>query len=302
MTNMADKIKGCLFGVACGDALGATLEFMSREEIRKKYGRLTELTGGGHWRLKPGEVTDDTKMTVAVARGIVSNPVDPIPCIREEFIKWFQTDPPDIGTTTKIALNLLTEGLTWEETAGRVMEIRGEHAAGNGSLMRTAPVALAYLDEQLIRDRARKQSMLTHPHPDALFACELYCLILREILTGSGINSAIWSMLEREDREDTYHGFLQNAGESEIDSGGYVVSTLRTSLWCLLRTSNFEEAVVKAVNFGDDADTCGAVTGGLAGAYYGYKGIPDRWKKAIVCRDELSQLAQELYRIRSKKA
>ena len=141
--DLLGKIKGGLYGVAIGDALGGTTEFMSVREIQARYGYLTEIIGGGVWRLEPGEVTDDTMMTLCVAEGILENPRDPLDAIGVQFMHWYQTRPKDIGNTIRHTFENV-EG-NWFEAA-YVTHIELGQSAGNGSLMRCLPVALAYTD------------------------------------------------------------------------------------------------------------------------------------------------------------
>jgi len=157
-----ERILGGLFGVACGDALGGTLEFMSKDEIKRKYGYLKDIIGGGCWDLKPGEVTDDTMMTIAVAEGILDNPENPIDDIGKHFIEWYDSKPRDIGNIIRIALGQYKRSNDWMKTAYYAHQVTGGKSAGNGSLMRCLPVALYYYDVEKMLEITASQSVLTH--------------------------------------------------------------------------------------------------------------------------------------------
>src|SRR3954453_16854772 len=140
---MLNKMKGALFGLAIGDALGGTTEFLTKEEIKNKYGKVGEIMGGGVWKLEKGETTDDTAMTLAVARGIIKNPQNPIEAIGEEFFNWYAQRPKDVGIIISTVLS--TFNGNWFDTAKKAhYQYLNELSAGNGSLMRCLPIALAY--------------------------------------------------------------------------------------------------------------------------------------------------------------
>lgn len=135
-----ERILGGFFGVACGDALGGTLEFMSRDEIERKYGYLKDIIGGGCWNLVPGEVTDDTMMTIAVAEGIIDNPENPAEDIGKHFIKWYESKPKDIGNIIRITLGEYKRSNDWTKAAYYAHQATGGMSAGNALLMRCLPV------------------------------------------------------------------------------------------------------------------------------------------------------------------
>lgn len=290
--NISERIKGALLGVAIGDALGGTAEFLSSPEIVSKYGVLKDIVGGGHWNLQPGEVTDDTYMTLAVAKGIIEAPSDPAEAIAKYFLQWYHTKPKDIGITCRLALQegQKTSARTKEEwfaAARNAHQINKGRSAGNGSLMRTVPVALAYFqEEQKMLEIARDQSLITHLDSLASDCTMFYCQIMRMILLGTELKTAIMKMIKM-----APCAINLNRQVSEMKTTGYVVDTLESALICACRTDSFEEAVVMAANLGGDADTIAAVTGGLAGSYYGYMNIPERWLTKIILKDELLSAA-----------
>jgi len=304
------KVKGALLGVAVGDALGATLEFMTRDEIQRRYGIHKEIIGQGYWRLAAGDVTDDTDMTVAVARGILTDPANPLEHIARNFADWAKSDPQDIG---KICSLVLQEGIKrgavneaeWLEVAEYAHYQSGGRSGGNGSLMRTIPVALAYCgDRERMLDIALRQSALTHYDPLAGRCVMLYCDLVRNILLGRDLKTAIIELCGK-----GWHGsadmpvFEDNSAglklrydlqQENIRTTGYVLHTLEAALNCAYQTGSFEEALIMAVNLGGDTDTIGAVTGGLAGAFYGLEAIPERWLAKLRVKDELLDLAERL--------
>jgi len=282
------RSRAVLLGGAVGDALGAPLEFMTAGEIATKYGRLAEMAGGGWLRLKPGQVTDDTEMTLCVARGITRAGCWDLPAIAGEFARWLQSKPIDIGDTCRRGIrNFMLRGLL--ETG------LNEWDAGNGALMRMGPVALFTTgNDGLLQRCTVEQAHITHNNPVSDAACITYGRMVQLALLGGSRNR-----LRREAdslvaafptfRFDPYPGLAT----------GYVVDTLQTVCHYFFRSRSFEECVVSTVNQGGDADTTGAIAGGLAGAYYGLEEIPRRWLKKLDKRLllELDELALKLVQL-----
>lgn len=285
-----ERILGGLFGVACGDALGGTLEFMSEDEIQRKHGYLKDIIGGGCWDLEPGEVTDDTMMTIAVAEGILDNPENPIEDIGNHFIGWYDSSPKDIGNIIRIALSEYKRSNDWTKTAYYAHQTTGGKSAGNGSLMRCLPVALYYSDVKKMLEITASQSLLTHYDRKATDACQFYNLLVYDYLNGKPKVPAIREHIDNYPEYKKVFLMLKN----ELEPSGYVFDTLICALWCFVNTSSFEEAVCEAANLGGDADTVAAITGGLAGVYYGYDAIPDRWKEKILVKDQLVSIAKRI--------
>lgn len=298
MKDILARVRGSLVGVGIGDALGATLEFMTKDEIKHIYGLHTELLGGGYWDLSPGEVTDDTAMTIAVAQGILADSTNPVLSIANNFTQWLKTKPKDIGKICKIVLeegtkkgtSLETEWLAIAENA----HIRsGQRSAGNGSLMRTIPLVLGYFrDRDLMISLAQRVSALTHFDNIVENCIMYYCDIVRTVLLGGNLHTVL---LQAEQKAPFVLDLLTPV--EQLNASGYVVNTLQTALTCAYQSHSFEEALVKAVNLGGDTDTIGAVTGGLVGAYYGDYSIPPRWIERLEVKDELLLLAENLYKV-----
>lgn len=273
-----DVARGALYGVAVADALGATLEFMSAAEIARRYGTLREIVGGGWLALRPGQVTDDTEMTLAVAEGIAEQPDAPVEAVGRRFIEWLDTQPRDVGRTCAVALNYARRR-GWADAARFAHDDLGGRSAGNGSLMRSAYPGLWYADRAQALRVAVELSRMTHYDPLASEACKLY-------------TAAIWDMARggvpaRQALKAAFGGTRYQAalaGQARLDPTGFVVDTLNCALDAVACTSSLEDAIVRAVNLGGDADTVGAVAGGLAGAMYGYDSIPTRWREALDVR------------------
>jgi len=293
-----EQFAGCMLGLACGDALGATLEFLSRDEIRARYGQLRDIIGGGWLRLAPGEVTDDTQMATCIAESVIATGTVDADDIARRFVDWLHSEPPDIGTTTRRALMYLNRGLSWQEAGERTYREAGGQGIGNAGVMRCAPVGLFRCNDldRLIAD-TRLSSAITHADPLAQWAAAAVNVALRELL----LNGQQPDFLERVAAVIEERAVAQAVrvvpllAADEVRSTGYALHTMQTALWCLTHHPTFEEAVIAAVNFGDDADTSGAVTGALAGAREGSGAIPARWLAILQPRDALRALAQGLH-------
>lgn len=285
-----ERILGGFFGVACGDAMGGTLEFMSKDDIKRKYGYLKDIIGGGCWDLKPGEVTDDTMMTIAVAEGIMDNPENPIEDIGKHFIEWYDNKPKDIGNIIRIALDEYKRSNDWMKTGYYAHQATGGMSAGNGSLMRCLPVALYYNDVKKMLEITASQSMLTHYDKKATDANQFYNLLVYNYLNDKPKVPAIKKHIEKYPEYEQVFKLLKE----ELKPTGYVFDTLICALWCFINTSTFEDAVCEAVNLGGDADTIAAITGGMAGVYYGYDAIPKRWKEKILIFEQLTSIAKRI--------
>ncbi|GIO61627.1 ADP-ribosylglycohydrolase family protein [Paenibacillus cineris] len=287
---MLDRLKGGLFGVAVGDALGGTTEFMSVREVKAQYGYLTEIIGGGVWQLEPGEVTDDTMMTLCVAEGILENPAEPLEAIGRYFLEWYQSRPKDIGNIIRHVFEKY-EG-DWLEAAFIAHADMGQ-SGGNGSLMRCLPAALAYNDPAEVERVTIMQSRMTHYDPRCAEACVIYNRIADRLLQGEDLSEAILAEIKGSE----YEGMVED--EPDCPPSGFVVHTFRWVLHILLHASDFSDAVQRAANLGGDSDTIGAIVGGLAGIYYGYEGIPAKYAEAILIKDRLNRVISQLYALRT---
>jgi ADP-ribosyl-[dinitrogen reductase] hydrolase len=322
-----------MVGLACGDALGAPAEFLSKEDLVTRFGRLTEMVGGGHFtRWRPGEWTDDTGMTLCVAEGILEAPDDPVTEIGDRFLEW-RTSAKDVGTTIGAALDSfrgLEQQLSgagdigdWSRAAASTQQARNGKAAGNGSLMRTLPVALAYSDRSRLRLQSAHISAMTHWDPQAEAGCLAYCFWMLEILEGADIATA-WhrALSATRDRAaegagpanvpgltpipDYFWDRLETAHSREYEElqptgyAGYVLDCLEAAVWCAVNNESAEAAIVDAVNLAGEADTIAAVTGGIVGAFYGFEALPHRWLEVLEQRDRLETAGRELTELRHR--
>jgi ADP-ribosyl-[dinitrogen reductase] hydrolase len=253
-------------GFAIGDALGATVEFMTKSEIAAQYGVHREIVGGGWLKLKPGQVTDDTQMALALGRSIIRKGGLDARDVCEEFAAWLKTRPADVGNTCR-------RGIRRYIVHGSVEGSFSEGDAGNGAAMRILPVALATLGEPAkVEAWTLAQARATHHHPLSDDACLALVRMTHGLLQGQG-KEAVRKLSDelagkhRAFRFETYPG----------QSSGFIVDTMQTVLHHYLGANSFAECVVRTVNQGGDADTTGALAGMLAGAAFGLDAIPPRW-------------------------
>lgn len=289
---LIERATGAFLGLAVGDALGTPLEFSSRDSLPRQ----TEMTGGGPFRLEPGQWTDDTAMALALADSLVRRGgLDP-GHLMTRFIAWWRHGLYsctgacfDIGTLTAEALDRF-------EASGEVFAgALHERSAGNGSLMRLAPAVLATLDDPDALDRvARDQGRTTHGAPQAIDACAFFAALLREAILGLADPLAPRRFEGHETIAAIAAGGWRGKPRAAIRSSGYVVDTLEAALWAVGSTGSFEEALILAVNLADDADTVGAVTGQLAGAIYGARAIPERWLAPLAWRETIAAASRAL--------
>lgn len=273
-----DRMMGCAVGAAVGDALGMPLEF---GPPRPPDALVYDMQPG---RIPAGQFTDDTEMALALAESLLAHrPLDPEDLARR-FVAWYRTGPPDIGIHTRTVLRQVQAGGGWREAA-RIAQRQNPGSAGNGSLMRCWPVALAWWEDpqQLVAD-SRLQSEVTHPHPECLEACAWVNMLIYHLLHGRLPGDALAAALYDLPLSENLGRVVDDAPRlprSLLANSGWVRHTLQSAIWGLMTTDSFEHAVVQVVNLGNDADTAGAVVGALAGAAYGFSAIPARWKAVV---------------------
>ena len=273
-----DRALGAYLGLAIGDALGATVEFMTPREIAQRFaaqgGVHRHIIGGGWLELAPGQVTDDTTMSLALGQALLDGqrlgrPFDTV-LIAEAFLAWWRGRPVDCGNTCR-------RGILRYRHDGSLSGPVNDADGGNGALMRNLPVALATLGDDALFDRvALAQARITHHHPLSDAAVLGIGHLLRGLLAGTGPDRArarvdAWVAAHPGFRFSPYPG----------RAGGYVVDTVQTVLHCFTAHTDFEPAVVAAVNQGDDADTTGALVGMLAGARCGAAALPAHWLRRL---------------------
>ncbi len=270
---LLDRAVAAYVGLAIGDALGATVEFMTPGEIRAQYGLHEDIRGGGWLRLKAGHVTDDTTMSLALGESILAAGGVHAKAAADAFDAWMRGKPVDIGNTVRRNL------ITYRQT-GRPEAPPSEHDAGNGAAMRVLPVALATYGQSAEQVVAASQAQAHVTHHNALSdaACEMLIFAVHDLLQGKNSNQ-----VEREQiapRVAAQPLFAYDHKRCDNPSG-YVVDTLRAVFQAFFATETFEDCLVDVVNRGGDADTTGAIAGMLAGARYGMAGIPARWLRAL---------------------
>lgn len=307
--DFSEKIKAALFGVAVGDAVGVPVEFKSREDIRQRPVR--DMIGYGTYNLPPGTFSDDSSMTFCLAEALAGE--FSLDVLAQNFIQWryhnYWTplgEVFDIGIATRQAIERLRKGEQPDLAGG--MEVSSN---GNGSLMRILPL-LFYVWDKPIAERyelTRQVSSLTHAHVRSVIACFYYLEFARRILMGEE-KRAIYRQLQAEvgdfllsigivpEERAVFDRLLRENIEQQLESNifgsGYVLHTLEASVWCLLTKDNYRDAVLKAVNLGEDTDTTGAVTGGLAGLLYGFENIPRSWVQQMARRHDIEDLAKRM--------
>jgi ADP-ribosylglycohydrolase len=291
------RIRGSLLGLACGDALGAALEFKSPGTFEP----IDDMVGGGILGLGPGEWTDDTSMALCLADSLTSChgfDADDQMC---RYVRWSRDGYMGVnGSCVDIGIQT-RQHLSEFERAGRVGTLRVDpEQAGNGSIMRLAPVPLAYRgDMERAIEFSGRSSATTHPAPRTVDACR-YLGALIAAAAGETPKMELldesfwrWGKLHPE-VEEIARGSFKRKDPPEIRGAGYVISSLEAALWALHGSESFRDGALLAVNLGDDADTTGAVYGQLAGAIYGEDGIPAEWRSGLASHDMIRSLADQL--------
>lgn len=266
------RLRDAVYGLAVADAVGVPAEFKKRGSFL-----ITDMVGYGMYNQPAGTWSDDTSMTLATCNAIREYKCLDIGAIRKAFECWlfqgaFTPDGVvfDCGGTTSTAI-YHGHGCFDQESNG------------NGSLMRIIPLAFLDVTDEEIQD----VSAITHGHEISKRACVIYVRLAQKLLSGDSIMAAVQNLDEQSpfDRLST----IERLTEIEIRSSGYVVDTLEAALWCLVKTTNYKDCILKAVNLGYDTDTVAAVAGGLAGIIYGFEGIPGEWIETLRAKELIEQ-------------
>nr|WP_209262499.1 ADP-ribosylglycohydrolase family protein [Thiorhodococcus minor] len=306
MPTPVDRYRGALTGLAVGDALGVTLEFTQPGGFEP----IADMVGGGPFGLAPGHWTDDTSMALCLAESLIEcQGLDAADQMRRylrwrDHGHWSSTGRCfDIGNTVAAALR------RFEATGDPYAGSEAPRTAGNGSLMRLAPIPLAFAREPVEAVRcARSMSRTTHGAAEAVDACRYMTALMVGALEGRSKDALLspyfapqgvdWTAYPLGGQIDPIAaGRFKERQPPEIRGTGYVAQSLEAALWAFYSAEDFEAGALKAVNLGEDADTTGAIYGQLAGAYYGISAIPERWRGLIVRADEIVQIADELARL-----
>ncbi len=275
-------------GLAVGDALGATVEFMTPREIQAQYKVHRDIVGAGWLNLKTGAVTDDTQMSLSLGRAILkAGFVDPL-TIAQYFSDWMASKPVDIGNTVR-------RGIVRFRQKGQTQVPLNEYDGGNGACMRTLPIAFCSFGQcdELVGEKARLQSHITHNNPLSDAGTLAVIKMVQLCLSGQGTVLGLKTIAN--DLVATHPQFCFDRKRQENPSG-FIVDTLKAVFQSLFDTDNFEDCLIDVVNRGGDADTTGAIAGMIAGAFYGAPAIPKRWLKKMdqkvlaECEDQARQL------------
>jgi ADP-ribosylglycohydrolase len=299
-----DRFRGCLLGLACGDALGTTLEFTRPGGFEP----ISDMVGGGPFRLAAGQWTDDTSMALCLAESLVEKKSFDARDQMERYVRWRSEGYLsstgtcfDIGGATARALH------RFEVTGDPYSGSTDEETAGNGSLMRLAPVAMAFAGAPpRAVEMAAASSRTTHGATECVDACRYMAALLAAALAGVRKEALLadrcapaadlWARQPLAARVDAVAaGSFISKNPPEIRGAGYVVESLEAALWAFDRGTSFRECCLLAVNLGNDADTTGAICGQLAGAYCGEQGIPEEWRERVVMNEKIVALADGLY-------
>ncbi len=307
---MKDKFLGGLIGLAAGDALGTTVEF----ERRGDFPPLTDIVGGGPFDLLPGQWTDDTSMALCLAQSLVDkkefDPKDQL----KKYLNWYQNGYMsstgkcfDIGITTSKALREFSKEGTLERPDN-------PYEAGNGSLMRLVPVSLFYsssLEEAM--NKSALSSKTTHGSQEAADACRFFAFLIYNCINNPKSTKEellnLYSIEKWNEKFEPLSSKIESIADrvyfqkemKNINSSGYVVTSLEAALWSFYTTNSFKEGALKAANLGDDADTVAAIYGQIAGVFYGYQGIPEEWRNKLYNLTLIESLANQLYDLRYKE-
>lgn len=304
--SLKDRFRGCLIGLAVGDALGVPIEFMHPGTFEP----VTDFRSGGPHGLEAGEWSDDTSLTLCLAESLIEkkefDPADQL----ERYMRWYREGHLsitgscfDIGNTTREAIH------KFEETGKHYCGPKDEYSCGNGSLMRLAPVPMFYHRDPIKAiEKSGDSSRTTHGHQKVIDACKYMGGIICGAVNGVSkeeLLSKRYSPVEGyfdenpldPEIDEVASGSFKDREPPKIRGRGYVVKSLEAALWAFYKSKDFEEGCLMAVNLGEDADTTGAIYGYIAGAYYGESGILGKWRDGLAEFELIDSFVEELYEI-----
>ena len=302
------KLFSVLYGLVIGDALGVPVEFEERDTYS-----VVDMVGYGTYHQPPGTWSDDTSLTLALMEHLgeksdLSILIDKFVSYRDGYLTPFGYCF-DIGIATNEAIERYLSGISPEVCGGK-----DERSNGNGALMRISPLVFLLLKNFNLINQVKvikKYTTVTHGHPRSIVASIIYLFLLKDMLFNDSLpevldsvqikleeifsqNSEYWEEYENHFKEIFDEEFYHKTRE-EIKSTGYVVDTLKACLWCVGTTNSFKDAVLKAVNLGEDTDTIGAITGTLAGAKYSFESIPKEWIEKLVNKALIEEKCEQLF-------
>ena len=309
MQTETDRYRGCLLGLAVGDALGTTLEF----KRPGTFNAIKDMVGGGPFGLNPGEWTDDTSMALCLGESLIQckrfDPADQM----KRYLKWYREGYLssygrcfDIGNTVRQALT------RFERTGDPFSGPTDPQSAGNGSIMRLGPVPMFYASDPLQAiEKSAASSRTTHGAVVAVDACRYLGALVAGAVNGTPKKDLLadhyspapgcWAQKPLvKEIDEIVSGSFKRREPPEIQGTGYVVKSLEAALWAFHKSRSFEEGCLLAVNLGDDADTTGGVYGQLAGAFYGAEAIPKSWRSRIALLQQIESFADQLFEISNR--
>ncbi len=294
MNELENKVLGCLLGLACGDAVGASVEFLPRSRFKP----LTDMVGGGKFQLKAGMWTDDTSMALCLAESLLLCKGFDADDQMQRYLQWmdegYYSSKDHAFGLGKTMINAL---FRYRKTGNPYSGRAESRYSGNGSLMRFAPIAIYYRNNPLQAWKyAGLSSQTTHASAECIQACQYFCHVLLNALAGKNKQQIfeIQDALELSCLTSVVSCDFFNKTVDEVKGSGFVLESLEAALWAFWHTDNFEDAVLAAANLGDDADTTAAICGQLAGAYYGVERIPSEWLAKLHRKNDIEQLAINL--------
>jgi ADP-ribosyl-[dinitrogen reductase] hydrolase len=294
--NSSERFRGCLLGLAAGDAVGTTVEFQQRGS----FPPVTDMVGGGPFNLEPGQWTDDTSMALCLATSLVEMGGFDAADQMSRYYDWYENGYlSSTGTCFDIG-NTVSQALQQYKISGNPFSgSTHPRAAGNGCLMRLAPVPMFYFpDRDRVLHFSGESSRTTHGAAECVDASRLFGEMLFRALAGSSKTDILFDsdpeIISAPSIQAIAAGAYRDKTIDEVRGTGYVVDSLEASLWCFWTTDTYEQAILAAANLGDDADTTAAICGQVAGAYYGESGIPTHWLEQLTMRDEITELADRL--------
>lgn len=287
-----NRFKGSIFGLAVGDAVGTTLEF----KPKGSFTPINDMMGGGPFNLSAGQWTDDTSMALCMMNSLINKGLNPKDQL-DNYVKWYKNGFMssngkcfDIGITTKMSLE------DYIENGNVISKNNNKNSSGNGSLMRLSPISMysyKYSEYQCM-ENAAISSKTTHASQICIDSCKFMAVIIHRLLNGANKREAL-------NINYTFCGEVQKVlqgsykDNKHIKGTGYAIDTIEAALWGFYSTNDFKTGLLKVVNLGDDADTTGAVYGQIAGAYYGYEGIPTEWINKIAMKEEIESMTETIY-------
>ncbi|MDG6896296.1 hypothetical protein A6A20_11880 [Volucribacter amazonae] len=294
LTRKQDSLQGCLIGLACGDAVGTTLEFCPRHRIKQG---VQDMVGGGKFRLAAGKWTDDTSMALCLAESLLSSKGFNLNNQLEYYCRWaFEGYNSSLSYGFGLGQTTVYSLCHFRRTGQAITTPTKD---GNGALMRLAPIAIFYHNNLTQCIHYAEQSVkATHLSADCFSANRYFAEVLYRIFQGENDKDRLFTHLQpyawSKAMERLFNLEFKSKNSDEISSSGYVIDTLEAAIWAFYHSDNFEQTILNAANLGEDADTVAAVAGQIAGAFYGLSHIPEQWKQRLFQYKRILTIANQL--------